>query len=603
MSRQSKFWRKKKPWLIIYVKTGFNTQFRLNDEYEIRPQVNNETGSIWHFEGEAKKAIETILKSRDSVIALQGYAGTGKTTLMAETINGIEQPTSGRNTIGDNDKQVFTFAPSSDAVKVLQKEGFENSNTVARLLLDEKLQSKMLNQVIWIDEAGLLSTPQMKKVFDIAQSQNARVILGGDTGQHHAVERGDAFHILQTEAGLDPVTLSDIRRQKPKDYKQAVTHLANGKMEDAFAILDKRGSIIEIDTDRRYKALADKYVQTKEEGLSALVVSPTHVEGKLVTDEIRNQLKQAGQLETTEREYSAYKNLNHTQSQRKDAFTYEEGNIIRFVQNAGGFKKGEVYKVVGKDEVNNIWMTDKTGKQSQLNLDDASRFNLYASQEIGLSKGDIIRITENSTTIDKKHKLNNGSLYEIDGFTREGNIRTQEGYIIDKDRGNIAHGYVTTSHASQGKTVDKVFIAQSSDSFSASSIEQFYVSASRGREEIKIFTDDKQNLLEAVSESNKRLSATDLIKQRQLEEEAYIQSHIINNIQDWGRNAIDYTMDKFHDFSERLKDNFRQAFLAIPEPEIKLSLNQPTRVVDSPQVDSFAARELKQRNNNPEHKR
>jgi len=590
--------------MVDYVRTGFNTEFRLNNNYQIRPQINQETGDTWHFEGEAKKAIEHILQSRDSVIALQGYAGTGKTTLMAETINGIEQPV-GDDSSRDGNKQVFTFAPSSDAVDVLKKEGFDNSHTVARLLLDETLQSSLQDQVIWIDEAGLLSTPQMKAVFDIAKEQNARVILGGDTGQHHAVERGDAFHILQTEARLEPATISDIKRQKPKDYKQAVTYLAKGKVKNAFEIFDKNGSIKELDTDQRYKTLANEYVETMESGLSALVVSPTHVEGQLVTNEIRDILKASGKLSEAEKEYTTYKNLNYTKSQRQDAFQYEQGNIIRFttsgsVQNASGIKKGEIFTVTGRNHQNDVLVEDKNGYQSLLNLDDASRFNVYQAQTIGLSKGDIIRVTENSVATsgnaENKHKLANGSLYQIDGFTREGDIRTKEGHVIDKDRGNLAHGYVATSHASQGKTVDKVFIAQSSDSFNASSIEQFYVSASRGREEITIYTDDKQNLLEAVSESNKRLSATDLAKRRKFEEDAYIQSHIINNVQNWGNNAMDYAMDKIHDFSELMKDSFRPAFLALPESDIQLPVNELTHENNG---SSFADREI-QRKNNPD---
>lgn len=39
------------------------------------------------------------------------------------------------------------------------------------------------------------------------------------------------------------------------------------------------------------------------------------------------------------------------------------------------------------------------------------------------------------------------------------------------------HGYVITSHASQGADVDRVLIAQLADSFGASSEERFYVSA------------------------------------------------------------------------------------------------------------------------------
>jgi ATP-dependent exoDNAse (exonuclease V) alpha subunit len=69
-----------------------------------------------------------------------------------------------------------------------------------------------------------------------------------------------------------------------------------------------------------------------------------------------------------------------------------------------------------------------------------------------------------------------------------------------------------TSHSSQGKSVDRVFVGQSSQSFPATSREQFYVSCSRGRESVTVYCDDKEALSEAVEQSDERISATELIK-------------------------------------------------------------------------------------------
>ena len=76
----------------------------------------------------------------------------------------------------------------------------------------------------------------------------------------------------------------------------------------------------------------------------------------------------------------------------------------------------------------------------------------------------------------------------------------------------MTHGYVVTSHASQGKTVDNVLIALGSESLAAANREQFYVSASRGREGVRIYTDDKAAMMEAVQGSSARLSATELMQ-------------------------------------------------------------------------------------------
>src|SRR5262249_50964802 len=148
-------------------------------------------------------------------------------------------------------------------------------------------------------------------------------------------------------------------------------------------------------------------------------------------------------------------------------------------------------------------------------LDQARRFQAFHSSKLHLASGDIVRITHNGLTADGKHRLNNGSLYKIKEFDEAGNIVLDNGWTVGKDWGFIAHGYVVTSHASQGKTVDRVFVGQGSESFAASSREQFYVSASRAREQVTVYTDDKEALLEAVSRSDDRLSATEFINRVQ----------------------------------------------------------------------------------------
>ena len=86
-----------------------------------------------------------------------GIAGSGhhgireqpawaKRAMMQEAVDAIEA----------GGKRVFTFAPSAEASRgVLRGEGFEDADTVARLLMDTRLHEAMKGQVIWIDEAGL----------------------------------------------------------------------------------------------------------------------------------------------------------------------------------------------------------------------------------------------------------------------------------------------------------------------------------------------------------------------------------------------------------------------------------------------------------------
>ncbi len=111
----------------------------------------------------------------------------------------------------------------------------------------------------------------------------------------------------------------------------------------------------------------------------------------------------------------------------------------------------------------------------------------------------------------EKQRLNNGDLKQVKGFTKDGDIKLANGWVVSKDYGNLTHGYCLTSYSSQSKGVDCVFVAESSESFRAADREQFYVSASRFKENLTIYTDDKYQLLEAVRKSSHRPSATDLV--------------------------------------------------------------------------------------------
>lgn len=121
-----------------------------------------------------------------------------------------------------------------------------------------------------------------------------------------------------------------------------------------------------------------------------------------------------------------------------------------------------------------------------------------------------MRVTATGKTTDDKHRLSNGTLLTVSGFTKKGDIIVDHGWVIDREFGHLAHGYVVTSHASQGMTVDNVFVGISSQSFSATSGRTAYVAVTRGKEQAQIFTDDRSALLKAVEREDQPLSATEL---------------------------------------------------------------------------------------------
>ena len=446
----------------------------------------------WLNEGQ-RRAVRHILSSRDRVILLRGAAGTGKTTLMQEAVEAI----------GEGGHQVVVLAPSAGASRdVLRGAGFKDADTVAMFLKSEAMQRRAAGQVVWVDEAGLLNSQDTAALFDVAERVNARVILMGDRRQHSSPSRGSPLKLLEEEAGVPSVAVTEIMRQEG-DYKKAVRLLSEDKVAEGFDELERLGWVREVGDKERYLRLAESYIAASAEKRpdgerkTALVVSPTHAEGQRITEVIRGELAAKGKL-GEEREILAWRPLHLTQAERGEAASYAAGDMLQFHQNAKGFKNGQRL-VVG---------------DRPLPLAEAARFQAYRPEAIRLAAGDRLRVTANGRTADGRHRLNNGALYTVKGFTPAGDVVVDNGWVIGRDFGHVAHGYVVTSHASQGKTVDKVLIGQSQQSLPASDRQQLYVSVSRGREQAVIFTDDKAALREAAARDRERLTATEVFRPR-----------------------------------------------------------------------------------------
>jgi hypothetical protein len=174
--------------------------------------------------------------------------------------------------------------------------------------------------------------------------------------------------------------------------------------------------------------------------------------------------------------------------------------------------RGQKVTVSGLSVNGAVHVKDENGRELRLPLDQRGRFQVYEAKTLPLSVRDKLRITQNGFTLDGKHRLNNGAVYELKGFTRNGDLKLKNGWVISRNYGNIAYGYCQTSHVAQSKTVDRVFVAQSAKSLAASSAEQFYVSISRAREAVMVYTDDKERLAEAIRVSGVRVSAHELLK-------------------------------------------------------------------------------------------
>jgi conjugative relaxase-like TrwC/TraI family protein len=437
-----------------------------------------------------RRGVRHILESHDRTVMLRGAAGVGKSTLMSEVVEAITE----------NGGRVLPLAPTAEASRgVLRAEGFTDADTLANLIASPALQRQAQGAVLWIDEAGLIGSRTMATVCELADRLDCRIILTGDKRQNPSVERGSVLHLLETEAGIKPAEVREIQRQKER-YKEAVKLLSEGRSTAGFDKLDELGWIREIADDKdRYAELARDYVDTIASGKECLVVCPTHAEGKqLVTAEIRRQLTERSRLGDDRRKFEVLQNANLTEAQRSYELSYCPTDVLEFHRSGKGFRRGQRVKVGA----------------GPLPLEQAGRFTVFRSRELELATGDVIRVTHNGWSKNGLHRLNNGSIYTIRSFTKSGDIVLNNGWVVAKDFSHFDFGYCITSYAAQGKTVKhRVLVAQGNMSLPATSKESFYVAASRAKESVAVYCADKEALREAISESDERLSATELVNQ------------------------------------------------------------------------------------------
>jgi conjugative relaxase-like TrwC/TraI family protein len=485
-------------------------QFAQDGHGQFTP-LGNVSAELPGLSEEQRRAARFILKSRDRVVGVRGGAGTGKTTMMKATIGAIEN--------GKHSRGVFVFAPSAQASRgVLKKDGFEGAETLEMLLRNEKLQQTTRGGVLWVDEAGLVSSGDMKRLFDVAKKGGNRVVLSGDYRQHASVEAGDAFRLLESEAGVKLAELKEIRRQTNPEYKKAIQEISKGTAKGAqkgFDRLDRMGAIVEATGEERHQLLVSDYLQAVDDGKSALIIAPSHAEGERLTAELRETLKARGAI-GNETSFMVRKSTGWTDAQKGDGRNYQPGMVVEFSQNAKGFTKGD--KAVVVHGGNEVLLQKQNGTQAPLGTDNADRFEVYRARELAIGKGDRIRITKNGTAKADKPgkgaKINNGDIFTVEGFTKEGDIRLENGKLLPKDYGYFTPGYVDTSYASQSKTVDREFVAVGNESRGATNRQQWYVSLSRGREMVKVYVDSKEDVRNAIARGTERMSAVELTQTR-----------------------------------------------------------------------------------------
>ena len=445
-----------------------------------------------HLTGEQWRVMEFVLNSHDRFANIQGAAGTGKTATLQELRRGLQE----------TGKDVLAVAPTMSAVEELQKVGFSRAVTVERFLQDPQTRAALKNKVLILDEAGMVSSRQMSEFLRLVEQQSSRAVFCGDTRQIQSVEAGDALRILEKESQLKSIALTEIQRQKPKQYRETIQELRRDP-EHGFERLESIGAVQEIPWRDRAAQIARAYIDSNSRYRSSLVVCPTHDEIDRVTDAIRSIRKENGQLGMSvslTRDVS----LNWTEAQKTDFRNFRPGQFLGFHRTVEGIAKNETVEVVQVQD-NGLLVRSARGRKKTISSKQAKAFDVFERRVIEIAPGDKLLLTANRR--DPAFRATNGEIVTVSEVDANGRIHLEDRRIVPPAFKQFSHGYAVTAHRSQGKSVDSVII-----SGDAMQKELFYVAASRGKEQVLVFTSDKERLRNSVAESTARLSASELVR-------------------------------------------------------------------------------------------
>jgi hypothetical protein len=165
------------------------------------------------------------------------------------------------------------------------------------------------------------------------------------------------------------------------------------------------------------------------------------------------------------------------------------------------------------------------------------RITVCQPREIPIAENDRLHIKANRK-LTAGGRVTNGELVTVKSVLADGGVELVDGRVLDKSFREFLPGYAVTSYGSQGKTVDFVLFSDSTVK-AATNAQQWYVTISRGRRGIRIFTPDKEQLRENVARSGHRPLALEFAKDFRQQEGVLLWDKLHGYLLRFGQRAAD----------------------------------------------------------------
>lgn len=473
-----------------------------------------------------KQAMQLIITTKDRYLAVQGYAGVAKTTMLAEARKLIEQ----------SGYQIRGITVASSAANELQTKAGIRADVfpVAHQELKNAKVGSLSKTVFIVDEASMLSSAQGHELIKKIEQTNARLILVGDKAQLPSVNSGRIFSLAQ-EYDINTAMMNEIVRQKNPKALEAVVHATKGEVQEA---IDKLAHVEELSTyDERIQWMAKRWLSLGiGEREQTLLFAPTHANRADITAIIRQHLENEGTLKGDAHMQPVLKSKSIEAVQQRFASYYQGGDVLRFNQDIpqNKLKRGCYYRVgslTKKHRQDNLLpLVDDNGKTYLFALKHLPQYKthtavfervleVYHSQNLPLNEGDKVLWCRNF----KSDNIRNGQRATIQSIRDKSLVfKLDDGQLLtlDKDHAALRHldyGYVLTNYKVQGRdAANGIGLMESHHRFSAT-LKNFYVQISRGVYGMTLVTDDRTRLKQAIERnSDEKKASLDMVSGKQL---------------------------------------------------------------------------------------
>ncbi|MFZ5665753.1 MAG: MobF family relaxase [Pseudomonadota bacterium] len=450
-----------------------------------------------------------LLGSHNRIVAIQGVAGAGKSTVLKPVADILREE--GRTVLG--------LAVQNTLVQMLERDTGIPSMTVSRFLRQHRdlleggdqsrraeARAAMRDTVVLLDEASMVGNADKEKLVRLANLLELdRFASIGDRKQLGAVDAGKPFDIMQ-QAGVETAVMSVNLRARDKALRDAQYAAQGGQIEEALRHLGPH--VVEAGNDAAVEAAAAWLsLSPAQRETTSIYASGRSLRGD-VNEAVQTGLRANGELGPGTMRLETLSRVNVTREELRYARTYVPGMVVEVDrrQRGQGLRQGQ-YRVVEADAARErVSLENARGRRfefrpGQFKLQgEQDTLRLFEVRSLDIFSGDRIRWTET----DHKRGLLNADQARIIAVDNKGvTVKTSLGaeHILARDDPMLQRldlAYALNAHMAQGLTSDRGIAVMDSRERNLANQQTFLVTITRLRDGLTLFVDNPGKLEAAV---------------------------------------------------------------------------------------------------------